>query len=465
MKEEKIARGSLPEKKSHFYIVIAIIAAFAGILFGYDTGVISGAILFIKQEFSLSPQMNGIVVSSVLVGAFLGAIFSGRLSDVIGRKKLLIIDSFIFGIGSIASALSPNVETLIASRLLVGIAIGVSSYVAPLYISEISPPKHRGALVSLNQLAITVGIFFSYLIDYFFALFSEWRWMFAVGAVPAICLFIGMFALPYSPRWLASRGEREKALRILQRIRGENAQVEAELEQIEKSLQHQRGTWKMLFSGRIRISLLVAMGLTIIQQITGINTIIYYAPTIFEMAGFEQASVAILATMGVGGFNVLFTVIALPLIDSWGRRPLLFVGLAGMSLGLLALSFMFYQQKMGIPMPGLALGGMILYIACFAASLGPIAWLLIAEVFPLRIRGVGCSVATGTNWAANWLVTFTFLTLIQFLGTSWTFFIYFVICILAMVFIYFVIPETKGVTLEKIEENLLEGKSARRLGK
>lgn len=460
-----IEKQAIPEKKSHFFIVIAIIAAFAGILFGYDTGVISGAILFIKRDLLLSPQMNGAVVSAVLIGAFLGAIASGRLSDSIGRKKLLIFDAFLFAIGSILSALSEQVGFLIFSRILVGIAIGISSYVAPLYISEISPPRYRGALVSLNQLAITVGIFLSYIIDYVLASHGQWRWMLAIGSLPAICLFFGMFFLPYSPRWLASKGERKKARSILEKMRGKNAKVEREFTQIEKSLEHQKGSWKMLFAKKARPAFTIAAGLTIIQQITGINTIIYYAPTIFELAGFQKAALAILATMGVGFVNVLFTVIALPLIDRWGRRPLLFLGLLGMSVGLITLSAVFFLESKGISIPFLALGGMIVYIACFAASLGPIAWLLIAEVFPLKVRGLGCSIATAINWAANWLVTFTFLSLIEVFSASGVFLLYFVVCIFAALFIHYIVPETKGVSLEEIEENLARGKHPRHLGR
>lgn len=463
MKEDALRNE--PEKKSHFFIVIAVTAALEGILFGYDTGVISGAILFIKKEFNFSAQMNGFVVSSVLIGAFFGAIFSGRLSDHLGRKRLLIIDAVLFGVGSIISALDPEVWTLIGARVLVGIAIGISSYVAPLYISEISPKKYWGALVSLNQLAIVTGIFLSYLIDYFFALHDQWRWMLAVGVIPALFLFIGMLFLPYSLLWIASKGERQKALSILKKIRGKGVKVEREMAQIEKSMLHQKGIWKTLFSSPIRKSLLIGMGLTIIQQVTGINTIIYYAPTIFEMAGFQTSHVAILATMGIGGVNLLFTVIALPLIDLWGRKPLLFIGLIGMCLGLLGLAYTFHYHHQSTTSQWISMAGMILYIACFAASLGPIAWLLIAEVYPLKVRELGCSVTTGTNWAANWLVTFTFLTLVQFLGASFTFFLYFLIGIVSIFFIYFIVPETTGVSLEDIEENLMAGKSPRHLGR
>lgn len=452
-----------PKEHSRFYIVIAIVAAFSGILFGYDTGVISGAILFIKKEFSLSPQMNGLVVSSVLIGAFIGAAFSGRLADLIGRKRLLIIDSIIFIIGSLICTFALTIWTLIFARTFVGIAIGIASYIAPLYISEISPPKHRGALVALNQLAIGVGIFISYIVDYFFALFDQWRGMFAVGVIPALCLLVGMIFLPYSPRWMASKGKKEEALKILERIWGKNANIHEELEGIEKSLQKQRGSWKMLFSKRVRITLVIGMGLAAIQQVTGINTIIYYAPTIFEMAGYSSAANAILATIGIGAIFIIFTFIALPLIDAWGRRPMLFIGVTGMCIGLLGLSYAFLAKDSHTDW--MVLPSILIYIASFELGLGPVLWVVVSEIYPLRVRGLGASFATSSNWAANWLVSFSFLSLIEMFGPSLTFFMYFLIGIGAFFFIYFLVPETKGITLETIENNLMAGKSARKLGR
>lgn len=450
--------------ENNFYLFITFVAAFAGILFGYDTGVISGAILFIAKEFQLSPQMNGIVVSSVLFGAFFGAIFSGRLADHFGRKRMLIIDALIFIIGTTLTSITPTIFLLIVGRVIVGIAIGISSYIAPLYISEIAPAKHRGALVSLNQLAITIGILISYIIDYYAALYGEWRWMFAAGTIPAAFLLIGMLFLPLSPRWVLSRGDEVQAMAILKSLRGFSPLVQKEFELIRESLKQQKGNWKMLFSKTIRPTLIIGGGLALLQQITGINTIIYYAPTIFNMSGFHGPESAILATMGVGVLFVIFTIIALPFIDTLGRRPLLFIGLITMSLSLAALSWIFDIHAESNFLKWLTLASMLTFIAGFAISLGPIMWLTIAEIFPLKVRGLGSSLATCINWGSNWLVAITFLTLVQFWGLSGTFLIYFFISVFALLFIYFFVPETKNISLEQIENNLFAGKPMRHLG-
>jgi len=449
---------------NYFFVVISAVAALAGILFGYDTGVISGAILFISHQFHLTPFMNGLVVAAVLVGATLGAIISGRITDRFGRKHLLMTVAVIFIAASIGTALAHHVYTLILGRIVVGIAIGIASYSAPLYISEISPPKYRGAMVSLNQLAISVGMMISYVVDYVFAIHANWRWMFAIGAVPAFGLLIGMIVLPYSPRWKVACHQIEHAIAILKRIRGKNVDVMPEFLAIQEGLKIQKGNWRMLFSKTIRPVLIVGMGLAIIQQVTGINTILYYAPTIFTMTGFHGTVAAILASLSVGGIFVLFTIIALPLIDSLGRRPLLFIGLIGMCLGLLLLAWVFHHQHNAV-LQWVALGGMLLYIASFAISLGPVMWLIIAEIYPLSIRGLGASIATATNWAANMIIAMTFLTLVEWLSTTGTFLLYFGFGIISLLFVYFLIPETKGIALEQIEKNLYAGVKSRDLGK
>ncbi|MFT3742468.1 MAG: sugar porter family MFS transporter [Gammaproteobacteria bacterium] len=453
--------------KSHLFLIfISAVAALSGILFGYDTGVISGAILFISEKFHLSATLNGIVVSSVLLGALLGAAISGRLTDRWGRKKLLIADAVIFAVGTLLSALAPSISLLVVGRVIVGLAIGVASYVAPLYIGEIAPAKYRGALVSLNQLAITIGILISYIVDYHFADQGAWRWMLGVGLVPATLLFLGMLFLPDSPRSLISRGYRDKGALILHKIRQHPEYVAQELTAIENSLQHPHGTWKALRSALIRPALVIGIALAIIQQVTGINTIIYYAPTIFKLAGFHSDTTAILATMGVGVSFVLFTIIGLPLIDTVGRRILLMVGLAGMAISLLALSLAFHLSAthMG-SVKWVALGSMIVYIACFAFSLGPIMWLMIAEIYPLKVRGLGSSIATCANWGSNMIVALTFLTLVNALGASGTFLVYFFISLGSLLFVYYRIPETRGVSLEQIENNLYAGLPSRDWGK
>ncbi|MBS0350374.1 MAG: sugar porter family MFS transporter [Proteobacteria bacterium] len=450
--------------KNHFYIVIAIIAALSGVLFGYDTGVISGAILFIKDEFNLSPEMNGLVVSAVLFGALLGAMISGRITDRFGRKRLLIADAIIFIFGTLGSCLAPSISSIVVSRIFVGIAIGIASYIAPLYISEIAPAKYRGALVSLNQLAITIGILISYIVDAFFAEAHAWRWMLGMGIVPAMGLLIGMLFLPYSPRWLMSQGRELEALATLEKISGKGTASREQFASIKASLQQQKGDWRMLFSSAIRPALWIASGLALLQQITGINTIIYYAPTIFRMAGFASASSAISTTTIVGVVFVLFTIIALPLVDSLGRRFLLFAGLIATSISLGIISWSFHTHNPSDTLKWLTLISMLVFIAGFAISLGPIMWLMIAEVFPLKVRGLGASLATCINWGSNWLVAITFLTMVHKFGMSGTFGIYFVISIISILFVHSWVPETKGCSLETIEANLYAGKSPRRLG-
>lgn len=449
-------------KNPYLVYFVSVFAALTGLLFGYDTGVISGAILFIRQDFVLSPTLIEMTVSAVLIGALVGSALSGKLTDLFGRRRVLITVAVIFVVGTLITALTPSEPILIIGRIILGIAIGIGSFTAPLYLAEISPYDIRGMLVSLNQLAITVGIVLAYVVDYIFANSGDWRWMLGFGVIPAAILLIGTIFLPESPRWMVLRGWNHKAREILQTIRN-NDDVSHELADIELSLGKEKGTWRMLLSKCLRPIVWVALGLGFFQQITGINTIIYYAPTILQTAGFQGASSAILATMGIGVVNVLFTVIALPLIDRWGRRPLLMLGLTGMfiSLALLSLAFHFHGIH---SMQWIAVGCMVLFIACFAMSLGPIMWLVISEIFPLEIRGLGVSLAVSASWLFNWMVSASFLTLVGHFGGSGTFWIYAAFCILGWLFVYFGVPETKGCSLEQIELNLRAGKPSRELG-
>ena len=326
-------KGGPSQKKGNadpkrFVYLATAISALGGLLFGYDVGVISGAILFIKQEFSLSPTMEEIVVSSVLLGSLAGAAIGGILADRLGRRKLLIVTAIVFGCGAIGAALAPGTITLVTARLVAGMAIGIASFVAPLYISEIAPVAIRGKLVSINQVALTSGIVISYLIDYAFAGSQAWRWMFALAVVPAAAFGIGLLFIPNSPRWLVARGHADQAKAVLKRIRSRD-QVEDELSQIGQSVAQQKGTWAELLSPLLRSAMIVGVGLAIAQQVTGINTVIYYAPTILKFAGMSSAPAAILASVGVGIVNVVLTLVAMQLIDRVGRRPLLLVSLGG----------------------------------------------------------------------------------------------------------------------------------------
>jgi sugar porter (SP) family MFS transporter len=431
-----------------------------GLLFGYDVGVISGAILFIKQEFSLSPTMEEIVVSSVLLGSLAGAAIGGVLADRLGRRKLLIVTAIVFGCGAIGAALAPGTITLVAARLVAGMAIGVASFVAPLYISEIAPVAIRGKLVSINQVALTSGIVISYLIDYAFAGAQAWRWMFALAVVPAVAFGIGLIFIPNSPRWLVARGDTDQARAVLKRIRIPG-QVESELGQIGQSVAQQKGTWSELLSPLLRSAMIVGVGLAIAQQVTGINTVIYYAPTILKFAGLSSAPAAILASVGVGIVNVVLTLVAMQLIDRVGRRPLLLVSLEGMAASLFVLGLAFSLPQFSASLAWIAIGSLMVYVGSFAVGLGPVFWLILSEIYPLGIRGRAMSVGTIANWGANLVVALSFLTLTQVLGKPATFCLYGVVTVAAWLFAFFLVPETKGKTLEQIESHWRAGKHPR----
>jgi MFS transporter, SP family, galactose:H+ symporter len=452
------------DNSSGFVYIAAAISALGGMLFGYDTGVISGAILFISKDFSLTQLQVEIVVSCVLIGALIGAMIGGVLADRFGRRRVIIATATLFVGGAIVTALSPTFTLLISGRIIVGAAIGVASFTTPLYISEVSPIRIRGRLVSINQVALTSGIVISYLVDYALADIQGWRWMFGLAAVPAAILAAGMFWLPESPRWLVSRNLIDSARTVLERIR-RTKDVGTELDDIQSSLAVQSGGWRDLFTPLIRPALIVGVGLAILQQITGINTVIYYAPMIFEFTGAKSASASILATIGVGVVNVAMTVVALLLVDRVGRRPLLLIGLTGMIIGLGVLGLAFQLPSLSGSLGWIAEISLMLYVGAFAIGLGPVFWLLISEIYPLKIRGVAMSVATSANWGANLFVALTFLTLIQATGRSSTFWIYGLVGIGAWLFTWFYVPETKGRSLEDIESHWKAGKHPRAMGK
>ncbi len=447
---------------SFVYFAVGV-AALGGLLFGYDTGVISGAILFIKEQFSLSSTMEEIVVSSVLVGAVLGAGLGGALTGRFGRRGMIILAGVVFTASAIGTALAPTVASLIAARVVSGIAIGIASFISPMYIAELVPAKNRGSLVAVNMLAITTGIVVAYLVDYAFSGAHQWRYMFGLAAIPSIALVIGMWRLPDSPRWLISKSSLEKARKILQRVRN-TSDVSAEIAEIQKSMEQQGvGGVKGLFQPAMRMPMIVGLGLAIFQQITGINTVIYYAPTIFKFAGITATGPAILAGAGLTMVMWFFHVLAIFLLDRVGRRPLLLVGVAGQVVGLAILGAAFQFPQLASFKSDVAITGLVIYVACFAFGLGPIFWLLISEIYPLKVRGAAMSAVTVTNWALNLLVAVTFLTLVGFLGQGVTFWLYGVVAVGAWVFFYLQVPETKGKTLEQIEAHWRSGKSARAL--
>ena len=339
-------------------------------------------------------------------------------------------------------------------RAIVGLGIGLACTTVPVYISEVSPANARGWQVSLFQLAITIGILAAYLVDYGFAESAAWRWMLGLAAVPGAILGLGMLFLPESPRWLAERGDVQGAHVVLARIRG-TADVQAELDEICTSLQQapERGRWSDLLIAAVRPALIIGIGLAIFQQVTGINTVIYYAPTIIQSAGISSAAGAILATAGIGLVNVIMTIVSMWLIDRAGRRPLLLTGIAGMIVTLAVLGLAFRLMAANATLAWVAVVTLMAYVAFFAISLGPIFWLLISEIYPLKIRGLAEGTAAGANWIFNLLVSITFLTLVEILGPSWTFWLYGLLAVAAWLFSYYLVPETKGRTLEEIEQS------------
>jgi len=448
-----VSPAAVEAPETGFVFAAAAFAALGGLLFGYDTGVISGALIFIRTQFGLSTFQQELVVSVVLVGAAVGALSGGRLADIFGRRFMLLVTASIFVAGALVCAAAPSLIVLVIGRLIVGLGIGFATSTVPIYISEVSPPQARGWQVSLFQLAITIGILAAYLVDYVFSGSMGWRWMLGLAVVPGAILGLGMIRMPESPRWLAEHDQAGLACEVLRRIRG-GKNIDSEWCEIQQTLAEteERGRFSDLFGPSMRAALVIGIGLAIFQQVTGINTVIYYAPLIVQSAGISTASGAILATAGIGLVNVLMTIVAMWLIDHVGRRPLLLVGIAGMILSLGVLGFVF-RMPTGGALAWLAVITLMVYVASFAISLGPIFWLLIAEIYPLRVRGIAEGTAAGVNWAFNFLVSITFLTLVELLGPSLTFWVYALLAIASWLFSYYRVPETKGRTLEEIEHS------------
>jgi sugar porter (SP) family MFS transporter len=469
--------------------VIATVAATGGLLFGFDTGVISGAIPFFQKAFNIENNWVEIITTAGLVGAVIGAMFSGRIVDNIGRKKVILAAGIIFIIGAIWSGASSSAVMLMFARFFLGLAIGISSFTAPLYIAEISPTKSRGTLVSMFQLLITIGIMVSYLSDSAFAVpdtdpafVTAWRPMFYVGVIPALIMFIGMLFLPETPRWLISKGYEDKCREVLQKVE-EPQLVEEVITKMKEDLEADKRNkvdWKLIFQKWMKVPLFIAIGIMFVQQFTGINTIIYYSPKIFLMSGFADAKAAVWASVSVGVVNVLFTILSLFMIDKLGRRKLYFIGLAGMVIALAALGILFANVgSLSASLKWVTISLVWLYIAFFAISLGPLGWLIISEVFPLSVRGIGSSIGALSNWLFNAVVAFTFFKIVKLLTIPGTeiagangenlgnpagaFLLYALMGVVGLIWGYFYIPETKNVTLEKIEEHWRKGKLPREL--
>jgi SP family galactose:H+ symporter-like MFS transporter len=441
----------------------AVIAALGGLLFGYDTGIIASALLFIKTDFDLSSLQQGMVVSAVPIGAVFGAALAGQLADKYGRRRMILLAAALFIAGSIVSALAQGATVLIVARVFIGFAIGLASATCPVYISEVAPAALRGRLVTLFQLAVTVGILLAYVVGLALEPSESWEWMLALGAVPAFLLGAGILAMPQSPRWLVMIGDSIQARKELLQLRQTTDEVDAELSEIQASIDTEKGSWRDLRAPAVKAALVVGVGLAVLQQVTGINTVIYYAPTIIQDTGIDSDSAAILASIGVGVVNVLATVLALWLVSRFGRRPLLVVGVSGMVVALVLLGLAFEVGTNGEGLASLAVIALMVYVGSFAISLGPIFWILNAEIYPLKARGHAAGVGTMANWTSNFLISLTFLPLLNWLGSAPTFWLYAAVGLFTIFFCLRFVPETKGKQLEEIEQ-IWEARVAEKAG-
>lgn len=435
------------------YLLTAnIVAALGGLLFGFDTAVISGTIPFIEPYFNLSDVTLGWAVSSILLGCAIGAVISGRLSERYGRKVTLIFCALLFSITAVATGFSYRFDLFVIFRIFGGVAVGMAAVISPMYISEISPAHVRGRLVSLYQLAITLGILLAFMSNFLLAGSGAdaWRWMFSVQAIPAMLFFVALFVVPESPRWLVSKNRIEDAGLILTRIGGQ-AYGEKELESIRESFNTHQEKVKLSVLLEKRYFLPVTLGVlvAVFSQVTGYNSLLYYAPLIFKNAGLETGD-ALFQTLAIGIINCVFTFVAIVTIDKVGRRLLLLSGSFLMTVCWALIAFTFNPNSEGF----LLLGIILIFCSVYAATIGPVTWTYIAEIFPNKIRALGISVATLLLWIACFITSFTFPVLAKAAGESGTFLIYGGLCLIYFLFIFFRLPETKGKPLETLEREL-----------
>jgi SP family xylose:H+ symportor-like MFS transporter len=455
-----------------FVIRVSLVATIGGLLFGYDTAVIAGAIGFMKIHFGLSPAMVGWVASSALLGCVIGAFLAGYISDAIGRKAALMVSAILFFISALGTAFPETLSIFIFFRILGGVGVGMASMASPMYIAELSPAKYRGALVSLNQLAIIAGMLIVYFANYLIADYGAkadslasilpesmdswnvvkgWRYMFGSEALPALLLLVLLFFVPKSPQWLFAKGKVDEARRILFLVEGDDV-GHREIE-ISNALKQQRVTLSELLKSGFKLSLMIAIGLAFFQQTTGINAVLYFAPEILKGVSKVDGNLALKQTIIIGGVNLLFTIVGVFSVDRLGRRRLLLMGYTGMGLALFFLGLNAMLGFQGV----INLVLILAYIACFACSVGPITWVLLAEIFPAKIRGRAMSVATVFLWGSNFLVSQTFPVmngneyLIKEFNYGFPFLVYGVFCILALWFTWRMVPETKNKTLEEIQ--------------
>lgn len=463
MNAQVIAPSSAQSKAT--VIFTCVLAALAGLMFGLDIGVISGATQFIQAEYKVSDHTIEWIVSSMMFGAAVGAVGAGWLSATLGRKRSLILGAVLFVLGSLLSGGAWSPETLIAARVVLGLAIGLATFTAPLYLAEVAPEHIRGAMISTYQLMITIGILVAFLSDTALSYNGAWRWMLGIIAIPGVLFLIGVLFLPDSPRWLMMRGRRDEAIDVLQRLRGDSAVVAREAADIEEQLKTPQRGWHMFTENRnFRRSVWLGVLLQLMQQFTGMNVVMYYAPRIFKEMGYDT-SAQMWFTALVGLTNVLATFIAIALIDRWGRKPILYTGFSVMAVGLGVVGLMMHN---GIHDQGsqiFTVAMLLIFIVGFAMSAGPLIWTLCSEIQPLKGRDFGIACSTFTNWACNYLVGISFLSLLNGIGNANTFWLYAALNAVFIVLTFWLVPETKGVTLEQIERNLMSGKRLREIGR
>ena len=436
-----------------YVVFISAVAALGGLLFGFDTAVISGVLNFIQPYFGLSEAGLGWTVSSLLFGCMVGVVVAGKIGDKYGRKKVLMLASLLFFVSALVSAGSIHLVIFVGARVIGGLAVGIASILSPMYIAEIAPAKYRGSLVSLNQLAIVTGILIAFFTNYMLIGTGEdnWRWMLLVMALPAVLLFFSLFFMPESPRWLVAVGNDASAMKVLEKTSVEN-EADLRLREIKQSLENkEEGSYRDLLKPKTRNILWIGIILSVFQQITGINSIMYYAPKIFAQIG-QSSDTALLQTVAIGSINLIFTALAMVFIDRFGRKRVILLGSAGMATMLLGLSLLYkINATSGILVLVFILG----YIAFFASSLGPALWVVVSEIFPNNLRSIGMSVALVSLWAACIIVSVAFPIILEVLNGAMTFMIFAIICILCFAYVWKYVPETKGKTLEELEKELI----------
>ena len=436
------------DTKKNKLLIFSTAAALGGLLFGFDTGVISGTIHFIKIEFNLNAYQEGFAVSNLMIACVIGALLAGPIADWTGRKKVLILCAVLFTVSAILSALPRSFTELVIARFIGGMGVGMASVVSPMYIAEISPAKIRGRLVALNQLAIVVGILLSYLSNWLLVDtgINNWRYMLVAEILPAITFLVGLFFIPESPRWLTKEGLEKEALDVLNVVAG-TANADHELQEVKKSLVEKRTSLKELLHPSLRRVLIVGILFSLFAHITGIDTIIYYGPIIFLESGFKTDS-ALLASVMIGITNLIFTFVGMAMIDKAGRKFLLLVGLAGMGISMTLVGLCMQSDMISAKW---TLLWIMTYIASFAMSIGVVIWVYLSEIYPTRVRGQALSVATMVLWLGNVILTQLFPVMMERFGGG-TFYIFSFICLLAFIFTWTMVKETKGVSLEEIEE-------------